>query len=353
MEREYYIKLANSGLRMPIGADLVLHEKENYNDYLKDGKLLGKVLEETAVRYKTPLAVALMDLMLEKSTMLQMIGISEQKIDTYHFSTVPSENIINEINEKAGIFISSRMATDIGAVEYIAKQTDLVPVGMSIGPFSLLTKLINDPIEAVYLAGAGLSADDDDEIKMVETLLELASKVVLSYIELKIKAGAKAILVAEPAANKVYFSPKQLDEGSDIFERYVMKYNKQIKSLLDKYNVDLIFHCCGDITDYMLKKFTELKPVILSLGSSRVLWEDANIVPKDIVLFGNLPSKRFYSDEDISVAEVERKSCELITNMKKANHPFILGSECDVLYVKGSEKKILAKVDAFMGCQYH
>ncbi len=353
MEREYYIKLANEGLRMPIGADLVLHEKEDYENYLKEGKLLGKVLEETARRYKTPLAVALMDLMLEKTTMLKMLGIEDSKIDTYHFDSVPDETVVNTINENAGKFLTPRMTADIGAVEYIAKETDLIPVGMSIGPFSLLTKLINDPITAVYLAGSGISAEDDDEIKTVETLLELASKMVLSYIELKIKAGAKAILVAEPAANKVYFSPKQLDEGSDIFERYVMHYNHKIKELLDKHNVDLIFHCCGEITDYMLKKFTDLHPVILSLGSSRILWEDADLVPKDIVLYGNLPSKRFYSDEDISIKDVEQKSCELINNMKKANHPFILGSECDVLYVKGSEKKIFAKVDAFMGCSCH
>jgi uroporphyrinogen-III decarboxylase len=350
MEKNFYINLANSGLRMPIGADLVLHEKDNYKECLNDGKLLGKVLEETASRYKTPLAIALMDLMLEKSVMLKMIGVPDEEAATYHFTAVPDNNIINTINEKAGKLITKRIAADIGAIEYIAKETDLIPFGMSIGPFSLLTKLVDDPITAVYLAGAGGTADEDDEIKMIETLLETVQKVILSYIELKIKAGAKGILVAEPAANKVYFSPKQLDEGSNIFERYVMKYNYQIKELLDKYKIDFIFHCCGEITDYMLKQFCKLNPVILSLGSSRVLWEDANIVPKDIVLYGNLPSKKFYSDEEISIDEVKKKSKELIENMKKAKHHFKLGSECDVLFVKEKEKKILAKVDAFMNC---
>ena len=350
MKKRFYINLANSGLRMPIGADLVLHEKDNYEECLNDGRLLGKVLEETARRYKTPLAIALMDLMLEKSVMLQMIGVPDKEAATYHFTITPDNNIINTINKQAGKLITKRIAADIGAIEYIANETDLIPFGMSIGPFSLLTKLVNDPITAVYLAGAGNTADEDDEIKMIETLLEIAQKVILSYIELKIKAGAKGILVAEPAANKVYFSPKQIDEGSDIFEKYVMKYNYQIKELLDKYKVDLIFHCCGEITDYMLKQFCKLNPVILSLGSSRVLWEDANIVPKDIVLYGNLPSKKFYSDEEISVDDVKKKSKELIENMKKSKHPFILGSECDVLFVHGAEKKIFTKVDAFMNC---
>jgi len=39
--------------------------------------------------------------------------------------------------------------------------------------------------------------------------------------------------------------------------------------------------------------------------------------------------------------------------MKEVNHPFILGSECDVLFVKGAENKIISKVNAFMGCKCH
>jgi hypothetical protein len=34
--------------------------------------------------------------------------------------------------------------------------------------------------------------------------------------------------------------------------------------------------------------------------------------------------------------------------MRDTGHPFILGSECDVLSVPGSEREILAKVEAFM-----
>ena len=353
MEREYYINLANQGLRMPIGADLVLHEKENHEEIIVNGKLLGKVIEETANRFKTPLAVPLMDLMLEKTIMLKMIGIDEKQIDTYHFSTIPTDEIIKEINDKSGVYMTPRMKADIEAIEYIAKETNLLPVGMTIGPFSLLTKLLSDPITAVYLAGTGLTPEDDDEVKLLDVLMNLSIKVILSYAELKIKAGAKAILVAEPAANLVYFSPKQLDEGSDVFEKYVMKYNFQIKELTKKHDVDLIFHCCGELTDYMLKQFTLLDPVILSLGGSRILWEDANIVPKNIVLFGNLPSKKFYSDEEITVEEVEKRACELIKRMKEVNHPFILGTECDVLSVKGAENKIISKVNAFMGCKCH
>jgi hypothetical protein len=38
------------------------------------------------------------------------------------------------------------------------------------------------------------------------------------------------------------------------------------------------------------RRMRRWSPVILSLGSSRVLWEDAQLVPKHVVLYGNLPS---------------------------------------------------------------
>ena len=91
--------------------------------------------------------------------------------------------------------------------------------------------------------------------------------------------------------------------------------------------------------------------VLLSLGASRKLWEDADLVPKDIVLYGNLPTKNFYSDETISPSQVVELSRELHKKMQDAGHPFILGSECDVLSVKGKEDLIHRKVDLFMTCE--
>ena len=56
----------------------------------------------------------------------------------------------------------------------------------------------------------------------------------------------------------------------------------------------------------MVEQFaTRLDPAILSLGSSRTLWEDAALVPKSVVLFGNLPTKKFYSDEAMPDEQVK------------------------------------------------
>ena len=97
----------------------------------------------------------------------------------------------------------------------------------------------------------------------------------------------------------------------------------------------------------MVARFSTLDPAMMSLGCSRRLWEDAPLVSKSTVLYGNLPTKRFYSPQ-LTVSEVEALSIELLEKMRAVGHPFILGSECDVLSVPGSEEEILAKVNAFM-----
>jgi hypothetical protein len=128
----------------------------------------------------------------------------------------------------------------------------------------------------------------------------------------------------------------------------VIAPNWRIKTFLDQHGADLFYHCCGELNDEMIRKFCTLDPAILSLGSSRKLWEDARLVPKSTVLFGNLPTKKFYSDQAISTEQVRQMSADLTKRMREANHPFILGSECDVLAVDGFEEIIKRKVEAML-----
>jgi len=211
-----------------------------------------------------------------------------------------------------------------------------------------MTKLINDPITPVFLSGSGMTGEDDPDVALMERALQLALNAILPYVEAQCKAGAKAFIMCEPAANMVYFSPNQLAESYEVFEKYVMEPCRQVKAVLDKYGVDLIFHDCGELQDEMVRRFATLDPAVLSFGSSRKLWEDTALLPKNIVLFGNMPSKKFYSDALISIDEVKRHACDLICKMQATGHPFILGSECDVLSVPGAEETIKAKVNAFL-----
>lgn len=339
MDRKFYLDLAASGHRMPIGTHLVLHGHADHETIILDPERLGDVVVETAARFNTPLAVPLMDLTLEKEAMLLAMGISPAAVDSFHFRELP---------ESAAEFVATpRMRATCGAISRVAETPGLVPIGMGIGPFSLMTKLVADPIAPVYLAGIGETAATDPEVALVERCIELGTRIILDYFNAQIDAGAKAIIVCEPAANLVYFSPNQLDNSFEIFDRYVTRPMRRIKSLLDSRGVDLVFHDCGELTEGMVKRIASLDAAMISFGCSRKLWEDAALVPDATVLYGNLPTKNFVSAQ-LTVPEVERIARELMEKMEATGHPFILGSECDVLSVPGSEREILAKVDAFM-----
>jgi uroporphyrinogen-III decarboxylase len=91
-------------------------------------------------------------------------------------------------------------------VRIIAEKTDLLPVGMLIGPFSLMTKLVADPIVPVAMAGRGMTAEEDEGVRMMERCLEISLATVLRSARGQIAAGAKAVIVCEPAANVAYLS---------------------------------------------------------------------------------------------------------------------------------------------------
>ena len=340
MTREYYLDLAASGLRMPIGTHLVLHEHADHEAIMLDGARLGAVVEEAARRFRVPLAIPVMDLTLEKEALLLAHGIASDAIDPFHFSEAPGDDWM--------VPPTVRMKATCEAIRCVSRQLDLIPVGMGIGPFSLMTKLISDPITPVFMAGAGTTSEEDPEIALVERGIELAMNAILPYLRAQIEAGAKAIILCEPAANKVYFSPNQLAKSYAVFDRYVMEPNRRIAALLAEHGVDLIFHDCGELEDEMIRRFATLNPALLSLGSSRVLWEDAALVPKTTGLFGTRPPMTCYSDPLVTLDEVRRWARELCDRMQSADAPFILGSECDILSVPGSEATIAAKVDAFL-----
>lgn len=349
MNRRFYLDLAARALHMPIGTDLVLHEEADPESARNDGSALGRVIERAANRWGTPLAVPLMDLRLEKIDLLALAGVPEAKAEAYHFTAPLDDSTIEKLCGDQSVPVCAGSQARDEALDYIGTRPGLVPVGMAIGPFSLTTRLMKDPITAAALAGSGMEAEDSNDVRLLWQCLKVAEAAVHRSLRSQIAHGAKAIMVCEPAACKAFLSPRQLETNPGLFDRTVTEPNLRVKALLDKAGCDLIFHDCGELIDMMVEVFAQrLHPVILSLGGSRQLWDDARLVPDDVVLFGNLPTKSFYSDAAMPVEEVTRRTAELATKMKACGHAHILGSECDVLFVPEAKDAILKKVDAMM-----
>ena len=349
MQRSNYLNLAARGLRMPVGTHLVLHQHADAEAILRDGARLGDVLIETARRFHTPLAIPVMDLTVEQAVLAASLGVPAEQAATWHFPGVPDASSAERLQRGLADVGHVRWRANADAIRRVAREPDLIATGMCIGPFSLMTKVLREPITAVYLAGSGITAAEDDEVRALEQVLELCVRTVEASIRAQAAAGAKLMFVCEPAANTVYLSPLQVEQGgSDVWERLVMQPNLRLRSLLADLGVDLLFHDCGELTPRRIADFARLDPSILSLGSPVNLWDAAPHVPKTTVLFGNLPSKKFYSDNEITVEQVRSRARDLMEKMRATGHPFILGSECDVLSVPGCEAVIASKVEAFL-----
>jgi uroporphyrinogen-III decarboxylase len=348
VKRNDYLDLAGRGVRMPVGADLVLHDQPDRAQILIDGRRLGAVVAAAAREFRTPLAVPLMDLTIEKAALLEVLGVPAADIPTYHFAAAPGPDVLGRLADGLPAHRNARLDATCDAIRYVADETDLEPIGMVIGPLSLVTKLLADPITAIFMAGRGRTAADCPPVALLEAAYVIAARVIRWSLDRQLAAGARAIFVCEPAASVAYLSPRQIAAGVNLLERFVLGPNRAVAEQIQKGGGELIFHCCGELTPDFVRAFTTLRPVLLSLGSSRNLWEDAALVPRDIVLYGNLPTKTFYSDETCPLARVEALTRELLTKMRATGHPFMLGSECDVLSVPGAHETIRRKVAAFM-----
>jgi len=350
MDKNFYIELARQGRRMPIATHLVLHEKADPEAILLDGQRMAEVMLETAERFNNPLALPVMDLTLEKDILLRTMGIPASQTEAFHFDGIPDPELCARMRPDVDVLALPRIKANCEALSLLRDGGKVIPVGMSIGPFSLLSKLVKDPITAIYMAGTGVEPEDDDEVAMIHAVLKLSETIVHATCAAQIKAGARAIFLCEPAANLVYFSPNQIRDGSTVYDDFVTQPNLRLKAMFDATETDLLFHNCGELIPEMISSFGTLNPKVISFGSTVKLWEIEPYVASDVVIFGNLPTKKFYSDEDVPLSGIADRVAEIEAKLGPSNHPYIISSECDVLSMPGYEKTIMAKVNAMCGC---
>ncbi len=278
MDRQFYLDLAAGGLRMPVGTDLVMHQGNEPERVRNDGAALGRVIERAARRWGTPLAIPLMDLRLEKMDLAAMAGVPVTEAEAFHFTAPLTKAELDALCGVQTVELCAGSRARDEALAYIKTIPDLVAVGMAIGPFSLTTRLMADPISVAALAGSGVEEDESDEVKLLWQCLRMAETAVLRSVRSQIVHGARAVMICEPTACTAFISPRQMKAGSDIFERLVMEPNLRLKAVLDEAGCDLIFHDCGELIDPMVEAFANrIHPKMLSLGSSRKLWEDARL----------------------------------------------------------------------------
>ena len=125
MAHDFYLRLAESGLRFPIGTDLILNEKPDPEAIRHDGRRLGAVMAEAAQRYGAPVAIPLMDLTLEKADILRAFGVPPERADAFHFSEPPAPERVRAYEDAIDAPFTPRNQAHIDSVRYIRECTGL------------------------------------------------------------------------------------------------------------------------------------------------------------------------------------------------------------------------------------
>jgi uroporphyrinogen decarboxylase len=181
-------------------------------------------------------------------------------------------------------------------------------LGGVIGPFSLAGRLFGVS-EALELSLT--------EPEILEKLLKLATRFLLSYVKAFRDQGAAGVIMAEPAAGLL--SPRGLGRFSSPFIR-------QIAEETQNDHFSLVLHNCG-------AKIAHL-PIILEAGAEMYHFgapmdidKALAQVSKDVILAGNLdPTSVFHSSTPDEVAEHTQSLINRTASFKN----FIISSGCDI-----------------------
>ncbi len=147
--------------------------------------------------------------------------------------------------------------------------------------------------------------------QFVEDLLVVITDFMIKMAQKCQKEGAEFFWIAEPLA--IMLSPHQFTTFS----------GKYIKMIFDSISIPGFIHVCGDTT-LLLENLLETGAQCLSLDADVNLRDTAHLVPKDVVIMGNINPVYVCKS---STYEVEREVYKI--NMEMKNFPnFIMSTGC-------------------------
>ena len=221
-----------------------IHLDANPDAIPLDGNHLGQLIAKNAHQHHSKLAVPFLDLTIEKNIILEQLKLP---LDHQFHNPLPYETV-HDLCHRLQTAPTGRWKATVDAIAYIAQHTELTPVGLSTGPFTVMTQLVADAKAAVQQAGHGISAQDSPAVNLTEQMLDLALRVCIRVIASQLGAGAKVIIVCEPAVDQDCLQPVT-------FERYVLAPHRHIKEILNAAGAELIVHAPGKLTPEMRKAF--------------------------------------------------------------------------------------------------
>lgn len=219
-------------------------------------------------------------------------------ITTHPVSTIDSLKTLAVPDPKR----SGRMPVFLETMRLLGRNLIVIKIAEVSGPFTL----------AATLGGTGIYGDVRKDPGKVETLLRYCEKVIIGYARSLVNAGADMILVAEPSGSQL---------SAPAYERFSLPFTRNI---IRSVKVQCILHICGK-AGHLIEKMCTSGAAALSIDDVN-LPEILDIVPRNIVIIGNISPARFYTD---SPAEIEARTLNLLEAVKKRRE-FLAAPGCDL-----------------------
>ncbi|HHU64268.1 MAG TPA: methylcobamide--CoM methyltransferase [Clostridiales bacterium] len=198
-----------------------------------------------------------------------------------------------------------RMAVFVSVVKLLKNNTDKIVGGLVCGPFTLA---------GLMMGAEKLALNTLMEPDFCKKTMDFATSAILPYAKAQIKAGADFIILLDPTA--VLLSPK-------LYDKFV---TPSIKQIIKELEVPVVIHTCGNTTN-IVPNMCRTGAQGLSLDGMVDFGKLSTIVPKDVVLIGNIDPVRIMSNA--TPDRVYTATMDLLENMKNVPN-FILSTGCDL-----------------------
>lgn len=278
-------------------------------DYAKDPSILAKAQMAMARRFEIDAVYVDSDPIIEIEAMGAEIRYPEDE------SPMASKPTVRTLDDVKSLKVADpdrdgRLPVWLNAIRMLKERVgdELAVFGSLNAPFQAAAQLLGITETCMYMYR---------NPALVRELLDLTTKVVVSFMRAEIRAGADAIVLGDAISSPTVISPRHFEQFSFPYIREVIRQAHG--------QVPFILHICGDATR-IIDKMVETGTTYLEVDSYVDLAQVRKKHGNSVGIIGNVSPALLLTGTPKAVEE----SCQEAIEAAGLTGAYILGSGCEL-----------------------